>query len=169
MLSKAIEERDKQLQDFYLPIRARLEVTKHLFNISQKWKNPETQKFDHKIIEIESKDKRALSKIVINRMFLPLNKDIEDIIINKASLRHPEDKTDYQTLLSHFILWRVFEESASENEIDSYNGASFLQFPNEEAVKFYKVCEQLINERDNLYHKLLKLESTSLYSYKIKK
>ncbi len=151
----ALEYINSQLKEFYLPIAARLKLSEYLFNLTQQWINDETDLFDHKKIQLQSEDNRALSKIVTNRLFLPVNRDIEKILLSSIHLRHPDDDADYQKILSHFIVWRVFEEAAEDNLISSYDGSSFLKFPAEQAEKVHSITDRLIQERDALYVSLL--------------
>jgi|GEM_PF-3096230 len=160
VLQKILEELDTQINEFYLPLRQRLEITFSLFESTKDW-TINNERFDNGILEIKSEDNRALAKIVNHRMFFPLNKEAEDILLTKTHLKHDEDKTDYNKLLLHFLKWRAFEEAVIDNDIESYNGASFLPFPSEETINQRNATEFILTKRDEIRSRILKLQSAT--------
>jgi len=158
VLQKMLEELDNQINEFYLPLRQRLDMTYRLYNVTIKW-TIDNKRFDNSKINLVSEDNRALSKIVNHGMFFPLNSEAENILLTKTHLKHSEDKTDYEAMLLHFILWRAFENVVMTGEIESYDGSEFLQFPSNEALNQKKACEYIIIKRDEIRNRILNLQS----------
>jgi len=155
VISKKLDLIDSQLSDFYLPLSQRLKLSKYIFNLTRNWMDKSKTRFDNRSVGIISTDERGLSKLIILRLFLPLNKELECIILNNIHLKHPNDMTDYHVLLSHLILWRTFEEAVLEEDINSYEGGEFLTFPVEEVENIHKNTQKLQEERDILYTSII--------------
>lgn len=168
VLQKMLNEIDTQVSEFYMPLRQRLDVTYRLFEATNRWIGA-NGRFDNSIIELESDDDRALSKIVNHRMFFPLNKEAENILLSKTHLKHANDKTDYEAMLLHYVQWSALEDAVIAGEILSYNGKEFLPFPIEEADKQRIACKDIIEKRDELRRNVLKLQNSVRHINKKKK
>jgi hypothetical protein len=161
ILKKVLDELDQQINEFYLPLKQRLDITLRLYQSTLSW-TEDNKRFENSKIGLISEDSRALSKIVNHRMFLPLNLEAEQILLTKTHLKHPEDTTDYGAMLLHFIQWRAFENAVIDGNIESYNGSSFLPFPSEEALKQKKATDYIVKERNSIRASILKLQSASI-------
>ncbi len=159
ILEKMLDELDESISKFYLPIYQRLIVMENLFIITRYWNNANDE-YDNTKAGIKSKNKKALRNIVVRRFFLPLNKDIESIILNQLHYKLQEDNTDYSKLLFHYIMWRTLEEATIDGEIESYSASSFLVFPSEEAEKQKQFCLELLNKQSLIREKIIRLEGT---------
>lgn len=148
---------DAQLSEFYLPLRERLAILKRIFEHTQPWTGPAG--YDNAVLCIESDDSQALRNIIVRRIFLPLNQEVERLILDGARYRFHEDSTDYGVLLQHFVLWRALEEAQQAGEIRSYDAHSTLHFPIEQSEAFRDAVAQLLDTRQRLRTDLLRLRS----------
>ncbi len=161
-LSQILREIETQLREFYLPLKERFLVSKSLFDTSQGWRT--NGAFDNSILNIVSKDKYALRKIAVGKLFLPFNKDVERILLDKLHFRSPDDHVNYERILQHLAIWRTMEESVQEGLIERYDMASSLSFPGDEVEKYIAFCESLIVKRDELRKKILAFRRLSRIS-----
>lgn len=161
--AELIKELNDQLHFFYLPIIERLKITKELFELTQNIGEP----YDNDKLKIKSDDPKALREIIVNKLFIPFNKEIESIILNNLHLKHPDDKTNYFELVQHYRIWNALEESKSENLIESYDASNILKFPMEEADNCNTMCSVLHTRRNSLREKILSYkEIKNIFNYK---
>jgi len=159
VLSSLLSELDERIGNFYLPLYQRFLLTEKLFRITQSWLNG-NKEYDNSKAGIVSTNPRALRHVVVRRIFLPLNTEIERLIIQKLHFKEPDDPTDYSRLLFHYVTWRAFENATSEAEIDSYSSSELLGFPAEEAATMRRYCENLLRKRNMIRKRLIRLEDT---------
>ena len=157
VLEKELEELDTRVEEFYLPLRERFILTKLIDQTSSKW--IENGEYKNSALNIISNNKRALRDLVVLKMLLPLNSEIEDIILNKFHWKHPDDKTNYGLILQHYIFWRTFETSRSNGEIEKYDGSRLLTFPKEQVDSHLKMCDLLLEERERIRVKIKNFRS----------
>lgn len=155
ILTRIITEIDKQLGEFYLPLAVRFRVSKMLFDTTSKWQMD--KKYRNDKLNIKSKNERALRDIVVRRIFLPINMDIETLILEKSYLADPDDDTSYSKILEHMILWRSFEQAFIDGDIEDYEGAGIFDFPSHEVEMLIGNCERLVSQRDNIHKDLISL------------
>lgn len=146
-----IKEIENQLQLFYLPICERFKMTKKLFEKTHQIGMP----YKNESFNIKSQDTFALRKIIVNKLFIPFNKEIEKIILDNLHLKNTLDKTNYDSIVLHYRIWNAFEESKNEKIIDDYEASDLLSFPFEEVENCKRMCEDLINKRNELRKKIL--------------
>lgn len=153
VLEKELNEFDKRIEEFYLPLRERFKLTKSIANQTSKMVN--NGEYDNSFLNIESDNPRALRDIIVLQIFLPLNKEIENIILNKFHWKHPDDDTNYDKILQHYIFWRTIENARTEDKIKKYYDAkNFLVFPQDEVDKNYKMCTYLLKERNEMRERI---------------
>jgi hypothetical protein len=158
--AKALEEIDSQLEEFYLPVRERLAVTQELSLSTTLWLGKDG-KYDNAQAGINSDNPRSLRNIAVRNVFMPLNKEIEQILLEKQHLRHPDDDTDYRSILRHLILWTALEKAAIDGEIEKYELEGMLKFPAEETERQHRMSQRLIDERTQLREQILRFGRTS--------
>jgi hypothetical protein len=153
VLATILAELDAQLSEFYMPLSARFRVSKLLFETTTGWQVE--GKYSNDRLSIESDDPEALRNLVVRRVFLPLNREVERLLLEKGHLATPEDATSYAKILEHFILWRSLEEAVCENAIRDYEATALLQFPTEEVSKCLGQCDLLLAKRNRIRDDLL--------------
>ena len=153
VLEKELNEFDKRIEEFYLPLRERFRLTKLIANQTSKMINKNGD-YDNSFLNIESHNPRALRDIIVLQIFLPLNTEIEHIILNEFHWKHPDDDTNYEKILQHYIFWRALENARMEDKIKKYDATNFLAFPQDEVDKHYKMCDHLLNERNEMRNKI---------------
>lgn len=105
-------------------------------------------------LHIKSDNSQALRDILVRRILLPINNEIKSILMDKIHWKHPNDPTNYEYIIQHFVLWDAFETAKSENEISDYQGDHVLLFPASEVKKHKEMCVHLLNERDSIRNRL---------------
>jgi hypothetical protein len=145
---KIFSELDTRLEEFYIPLYERFQYTTLIKSTVDKWTIEGI--YQNSAVNVESDDPNALRNLVVRKMFLPINADLHDIILNKMHWRDPRDKTDYKFILQHFLLWKTFENAKENKVIRNYEASHILSFPFEEVEKQRKMCVQLLEERENL-------------------
>jgi hypothetical protein len=150
-----ILEIENQLKLFYLPVCERFKMTKDLFDKTHQIGMP----YKNESLNIKSKDPLALRNIIVNKLFLPFNKEIENVILNNLQLKHPEDDTNYDKIILHYRIWNSLEESKGEKLIDDYEASELLEFPAKEVENCKKMCAILISKRNELREKILAYRS----------
>ena len=152
VLEKELSEINTRIEEFYLPLRERFILTELIDKTSSTW--IENGEFQNSALKIVSNNKRALREIVVLKMLIPLNSEIENIILNKFHWKHPDDKTNYALILQHYIFWRTLEKSRSNGEIEKYDGSKLLIFPKEQVDSHFKMCNFLLEEREKIRGKI---------------
>ena len=155
VLKHRLDELNQQLTEFYLPLRERFALTHRLFRTSTVFKNEGA--YENDLVVQGPKSGTALRHILVRRVFLPLNAEVESTILNKSRFRDAGDETDYTVLAQHFVLWRALEESVIQGEIEKYDGTGLLEFPAEEAEKFSAACDAVVRRREFIYEQLASL------------
>lgn len=158
---KILKELDAQLEEFYLPVREYLRLTYGLKITLDSLRN-EFGKYDNSKLQIESEDHKALRNIAVQKIYLPINKKLASILMEKQHYKDFNDETDYQKILQHIILWESLEEAKLKGEIVSYSAHSLLIFPSEETDKQSVICGQLIEQRDKIRNKIINFKSNKL-------
>ena len=148
VLEKELQEMDNQLEEFYLPLTERFEITKTIFTTSSKWMRE--GKYDNKYFNIKSDDAESLRHILVREILIPLNKEICDLILNKLHLRHQDDTTDYTLIIQHYLLWHALESSKKNKFIDDYEALGKLEFPANEIESCNTFCTKFISQRAQL-------------------
>lgn len=144
-IRRKLEYQDRQLAEFYLPLRERLRITLGLFRFFEDLQ-VETR-YDNASLGIQSEDPLALRHIIVRRVYLPLNKEVERLILDRAGWRAPDDPTDYSVLVRHLVLWRGLEEALLGGEISDYKAHDLLAFPAGEVDHIEGVCAKLLEAR----------------------
>lgn len=153
--TKLVDDIDNQLKEFYLPLRERFMVSKMLFDTTRNWLT--SNEFNNSVLQIETDDPKALRKIVVWKLFLPFNLEIEKIILEKLYRKNIDDNTNYEKILHHFIIWKSFEEAIQENLISYYDAEDVLQFPAKEVNQCIEMCNKLLENRNQTMNQILKL------------
>jgi len=153
MLRRGLNYLDQQLNQFYLPINERLSLSKLIYEKMERLQD-EKKEYQNPAIGIESRDDYALRNIVVRRVYMPLNTQVERLILNKSYLKFKDDPTNYSEILAHFRLWRAFEEAMSDGEINDYEGTILLKFPSKEANHLMQACDSLLNRRNDYRKKI---------------
>ena len=151
-LSREIAYLDDQLASFYLPLRERLVLSRTLSHTTQQWMTAPDGGYDNEnpVLPVRGGQATALRKIAVRRVFLPLNRQMEQLILDNGRFRDGEDATDYAAILQHLVLWRALEEAVVDHEIESYDGAKVLPFPSQAADAFGESCSRLLERRERL-------------------
>lgn len=157
VLEKELSEIDTRIEKFYLPLRERFILTKLIAQTSSKW--IENGEYKNSTLNIISNNQRALRDIVVLKILLPLNSEIENVILNKFHWKHPDDQTNYALILQHYVFWRTFENSRSNGEIEKYDGSRLLTFPKEQVESHFKMCDLLLEEREKIRAKIKNFRS----------
>ena len=144
-----------ELKYFYLPICERFKMTKELFDKSHLIGMP----YKNESLKIKSDEPLALRDIIVNKLFIPFNKEIERVILENLHLINTEDQTNYDKIVLHFRIWNALEESKGEKLINDYEASELLKFPTDEVESCKKMCSILINKRDELRKKILTYRS----------
>lgn len=153
-----IRQIDNQLEEFYLPLASRFKVSKNINITIQNLR--EKERLENEKLNIKSSNKRALRDIVVRKIFLPLNNEMERIILEKSYLSLTDDRTDYSKILTHFMLWKSLEQSIIEGDIEKYSADELLTFPSHEVETFLHIVEELIKRRNELRLKLLNYQNS---------
>ena len=151
LLRRELKYLDQQLNEFYLPIKERLALSNQIYNTGEK-NLIEKNGYDNSTAGVISKNKNALRNIIVQRVYMPLNSEVGKLILNKSYLKDNNDNTDYSNILTHFWLWKAFEEAMIEGDIKDYNAPNLLQFPAQEVKQFNKIYQKLLKKR-NRYRK----------------
>lgn len=158
VLEKELKELDARIEDFYMPLRERFQLSRLVNESSSNWQHE--GRFDNAAVNIESDNDQALRNILVRRVFLPINDEIKSIILNKLHWKHPDDPTNYEDIVQHFVLWQAFESAKAEGEIADYEASHMLTFPSEEVEKQKDMCEKLFSEREQMRQELKQFRST---------
>jgi len=153
VLMAVLAELDAQLSEFYMPLTCRFRVSKLLFETTIRWQS--NGKYSNDYLAVKSEDPKALRNLVVRRVFLPFNREVERLLLEKGHLASSTDKASYAKILQHMILWRSFEEAMLDNDISDYEGTAMLQFPAEDVAKCIAECESLLGRRDQVRNDLL--------------
>jgi hypothetical protein len=158
-LSKSVDEIDLQLKEFYLPLRERLITSKLLHETTNEWlKDGE---YDNELLQLVTDDKKALRKITVWKLFLPFNNDIQKIILENLFRKHIDDKTNYEKILKHILIWKSFEESIQDGLIEYYDAEHILIFPADEAESCIEICNRLLKRKEALVKSIMGLGLSS--------
>lgn len=158
VLATVLAELDAQLSDFYMPLSARFRVSRLLFQTTREWQAE--GKYSNDQLAIKSDDEKALRNLVVRRVFMPLNAEVERLLLEKGHLATTDDTTSYPKILERLILWRSLEEAVCDGTIDDYEAAERLQFPVEEVAKCLAYCDDLLAMRNSLRADLLRMRVT---------
>lgn len=153
VLDRMIEELENSLVKFYIPLGERFTATKHIN--STMIQNAYSEE-NHKRI-LPGAPKGAMRDIAVNRILLPLNKEIKKLLLDNVSCKNPSDPTNYENILTHYLVWEALEESKNEGQIEVYHGDGLLEFPSEELETFFDVFNNLMLKRENLRYELLSI------------
>lgn len=148
IIAKMIDQIDRQIEEFYLPLSSRFRVSKYLYDISKQL--IKDGKYDNGLLNIKSSNENALRDIFVRQIFIPLNNEIEEIMFKRSSLATLEDSTNYPKIITHFLLWRNLEAAIINGDIEKYSAVNFLQFPSKEIDNFLFITKSLISKRDKL-------------------
>ncbi len=157
VLEKELKEIDARIEEFYMPLRERFQITKLINETSSAWE--QGVRFQNSALNIKSDNEQALRDILVCRIFLPINSEIKNIILDKLHWKHPDDPTNYEYIVQHFVLWDAFESAKSEKEIIGYEGEHTLIFPSEEVDKQKSMCTRLLEEREDIRNQLKEFRS----------
>lgn len=157
ILSRQLLDIENRLSHFYLPLSQMLALAKHIFNFTSHWRKEE--KYDNNALKIESENPNALRDIVVKRIFLPLNENIEAVIIKYGYLKLPEDNSNYEKILQHLYLWGALEKAKNDGEIKDYNAKKYLHFPAEEVPKIITTCNNLVEKKNKVFEMISELRS----------
>lgn len=160
-----INEIESQLQFFYLPICERFKITKELFDKTHKIGMP----YKNDSLNIKSNEPLALREIIVNKLFIPFNQEIEKIILDNLHLKHIEDQTNYDKIVLHYRIWNALEDSKSEKLIDDYEASELLTFPSIEIENCTEMCNVLLAKRNELRKKILTYKGINKSLLQIKK
>lgn len=155
VLAAVLAELDTQLSDFYMPLSTRFRVSRLLFQTTSEWQID--GKYSNDRFAIKSDDDKAFRNLVVRRVFMPLNAEVERLLLEKGHLATNDDTTSYPKILEHLILWRSLEEALCDGTIDDYEAAECLQFPAEEVTKCLEHCDDLLSKRNSLRADLLRM------------
>lgn len=164
-MSSILRELDDKLRLLYLPLRERFLVSKHIYESTQNFGKEYSE--EDKYIQAEKKG--ALRNIFVKKVFMPINKEIKEIILNNFYLKDEQDETNYEEILHHYIVWQALEDAKNEELIENYSASELLRFPALEVEKCIAMCNDLINRRKELRKDMLSLGSVSSKSIKTKK
>ncbi|MCK4818632.1 hypothetical protein KA005_22870 [bacterium] len=152
VLEKELKEIDARIEEFYMPLRERFQITKLINETANDWHDEGI--FQNSALNIKSDNSQALRDILVRRIFLPINNEIKNILMDKLHWKHPDDPTNYEYIIQHFILWDAFESAKSEKKIIDYEGEHLLIFPASEVDKQKDMCTRLLKERDGIRYQL---------------
>ena len=152
-----LKELDTRLEEFYIPLRERFQYSKLLHDTTGKWMKD--GRYRNEAVRIESEDPDALRNLVVRKILLPINEDLHQIILNKMHWKDFDDKTDYKAILQHFLLWKTFENAKENKTIKTYEASHILSFPFKEMEEQNKMCEVLLNKRENVRENIRKLKT----------
>jgi len=158
VLEKELKELDSSIEEFYMPLRERFQLTKLLRETSNPWKKE--GRYNNAALNIESEDSESLRHIMVRRIFIPINEEIKNIVLNKLHWKHPDDDTNYEYIVQHFMLWQALESAKTEGDIADYEASHVLTFPSEEVKKQQEMCKWLLNERERIHKHLREFKST---------
>ncbi len=145
---KELRELDTRLEEFYVPLRERFQLTRLLKETTDSWMVD--GRYQNKAVNIVSDDPQALRNLIVRKMFLAVNKNVEEIVLNKKHWKHTDDQTDYDGILQHFLLWKTFEDAKANGEIEDYEASHILSFPSKEIEKQKAMCDWLLSERERI-------------------
>lgn len=94
--SKTIAKLDVRIEEFYLPVPERIRLTAGLKHSFDSLRGVD-DRYDNSSLQIVSKNPKALRNIAVRRIFLPINRQLADIMLEQQHLRHSSDTTNYQT------------------------------------------------------------------------
>jgi hypothetical protein len=157
VLEKELKEIDARIEEFYMPLRERFRITKLINETTTPWQNDGI--FQNSALNIKSDNNQALRDILVRRIFLPINSEIKSILLDKIHWKHPDDPTNYEYIIQHFVLWDAFETAKSEKEIIDYEGEHALIFPAKEVERQENMCARLLKERDGIRDHLKEFRS----------
>ena len=75
VLEKELKELDARIEDFYMPLRERFQLSRLVNESSSNWQHE--GRFDNAAVNIESDNDQALRNILVRRIFLPINDEIK--------------------------------------------------------------------------------------------
>lgn len=158
VIEKELQELDTRIEEFYIPLRERFRLIRLFYETTSSWQKEGI--YQNEALNIKSDDPHALRNLVVQKIFLPVNNDIGEIILNKIHWKHQTDTTNYEAIVQHFLLWQVFEDAKATGEIKDYEASHILTFPAEEVNKQRDMCDWLLNERERIRQEIKEFRKT---------
>ena len=171
---RLIDELDAKLEKFYLPLRERLNITQHIFQVVRDilvevTPEPFGSAPEAPGIYIQSADKHVFTNMIERDILIQLNAEIVKLVLDCASYRDSSDNTNYGAFLHHYLLWAKLWEACEKDSIQRFSAVEVIDFPASEAARFLAVCDVLLRKRETLREDALNMRHFSLLARKTTK
>lgn len=163
-VARTLADLDARLEKFYLPLRERLKVTKHIFDVMhggnvQVSSTPIGPRPTTPGIYIESSNPRVFTELIERDVLLPLNREIVKMILGGLAHRDAADTTNYGRFIYHYYVWNALSEACNKGEIQRFSAVEVVDFPGQELDTFLETCDRLLRLREAVRGDLLSFRS----------